>query len=64
MRERPCDTLDMAISALCGVCDLLVQASKPGRGDMHLVDPADLGSVLELIRDRLRLASDGLRKSA
>jgi hypothetical protein len=61
MAEDPRDQVDYCTSALSGVCDLLAQAAKPERGDMHLVDPQNLYALLRTIRDQMRCASAGLQ---
>jgi hypothetical protein len=61
MPDDPRDDLYTGIAALGALGDVLLHAARPGRGDLHLVDPEGLYCLLECIGARLRAAQEGFR---
>lgn len=61
MPDDPRDDLYTGISALAALGDVLLHASRPERGDLHLVDPEGLYCLLECVRERLATAQEGFR---
>lgn len=61
MPDDPRDDLYIGIAALEALGDVLLHAARPGRGDLHLVDPERLSCLLECVCARLVRAQEGFR---
>jgi len=59
MPDTPVDALDKASSALGAVLDLLVTQTQD---DMHMVHPARLYCLLDIIHEQIKCAQKGFCK--
>lgn len=64
MPDEAKNLLFEGIAAMSAISSLLLHASKPTRGDLHLLDPSELCCLLDIIRRQLETAEAGLRDAA
>lgn len=61
MPDAPIDVLEEAEAALGAITDLLAHITQD---DLHCLSPGRLFSLLELVRERIRIAREGLSRRA